>query len=190
MQALKALADTTLEVLRRKLKAELDPEELERLQQLPPEYKTQILDNPVPWRITKGMMDMAVEELLRRHDSETLARSVKRLASLLSTSRRDIFSGEDGVKTFQWVVKLIAGDAEQGPGAKAGAKADAKADVERRERPADLAYARVMRRLGIEEAVQDLERLAALDDESLQRELGIEDTVKSIRQLKRLFGID
>ena len=186
MRALKALADTTLEALRRKLKAELDPEELERLQQLPPEYKTQILDNPVPWRITKVMMDMAVEELLRRHDPETQARSVKRLASLLSTGRMDIASKEGGEKTLAWLVKLIAVDAEQGPGAKAGAKAD----VERRERPADIAFAKVMRRLGIEEAVQDLERLAALDDESLQRELGIEDTVKSIRQLKRLFGID
>jgi hypothetical protein len=102
----------------------------------------------------------------------------------------DIASKEGAEKTFKWLVKLITGDAEQGPGAKAGVKAGIKADVERRESPADLAYARVMRRLGIEQAMQDLERLAALDVESLHRELGIEDTVKSIRQLKRLFGTD
>lgn len=131
-------------------------------------------------------MELAVEELLRRHGPEALARNVGRLTSLLSTGRMDIASKEGGEKTLAWLVKLIAGDAERRP----GAKADAKANVERRENPADLAFARVMRRLGVEQAMQDLERLAALDVESLHCELGIEDTVKSIRQLKRLFGTD
>ena len=127
-------------------------------------------------------MELAVEELLRRHGPEALARNVGRLTSLLSTGRMDIASKEGGEKTLAWLVKLIAGDAERRPGA--------KADVERRENPADLAFARVMRRLDVEQAMQDLERLAALDVESLHCELGIEDTVKSIRQLKRLFGTD
>jgi len=131
-------------------------------------------------------VELAVEELLRRHGPEALARNVGLLTSLLSTGRMDIASKEGGEKTLAWLVKLIAGDAERRPGAKAGAKAD----VERRETPADLAFARVMRRLGVEQAMQDLERLAALDVESLHCELGIEDTVKSIRQLKRLFGTD
>lgn len=98
-------------------------------------------------------MELAVEELLRRHGPEALARNAGRLTSLLSTGRMDIASKEGGEKTLAWLVKLIAGDAERRPGA--------KADVERRENPADLAFARVMRRLGVEQAMQDLERLAA-----------------------------
>ena len=46
-----------------------------------------------------------------------------------------------------------------------------------------------MRKLGIEEAVQDLERLANLDIEGLPHELGIEDSLKSLKDLKSRFGI-
>ena len=48
MQSLKALADMAIEDLRRKLKTELDPQELELLWPILPEDRKMILDNPAP----------------------------------------------------------------------------------------------------------------------------------------------
>ncbi len=52
----------------------------------------------------------------------------------------------------------------------------------------DIAFARLMRKLGFEVTVQDLEHLANLDIEGLPRELGLEGSLKSLTDLKRMSG--
>ena len=180
MQALQDLADLTRANMRSKLKIEPSREEFEHLL-LPSEVRRTALDNLPGWRIVQGLVELAVEALMHKHDPEAMASNLERLESLVSQGRMDIASKENEKKAFRGLVALAVCDVARKPGPKAG--------VAQRERPEDLAVARLMRKLGIEEAVQDLERLANLDIEGLPHELGIEDSLKSLKDLKSRFGI-